>query len=91
MSGDHSSGDAPAALGAADWLGLAAAPTFAIMALLTAGPAGARPQMICAAAPSSLDGMAPMYLLMSAFHSPAWLKLLYRRRPRSWKPEPGAR
>ena len=33
---------ARAALGAADWLCLAAAPTFAIMALLTAVPAAAR-------------------------------------------------
>jgi len=31
----------PAALGAADWLSLAAAPTFAIMALLTAVLGGA--------------------------------------------------
>ncbi|AWM02978.1 hypothetical protein CIT40_25065 [Bradyrhizobium amphicarpaeae] len=61
----------------ARWLGLAAAPTFAIMALLTAvlgeGPA----DMLCAAGHGSLlGGMVPMYLLMSAFHSAAWLKLI---------------
>ena len=59
----------------ARWLSLAATPTFAIMALLTAlaegGPAG----MLCGAG-SWLSGMVPMYLLMSAFHSAAWLKLI---------------
>jgi hypothetical protein len=64
---------------AADWLGLAASPTFAIMALLTA--AFGSPAMLCSATQdaSLLDGMVPMYLLMSAFHSAAWLKLIARR------------
>ncbi|OKO73986.1 hypothetical protein AC629_35635 [Bradyrhizobium sp. NAS80.1] len=64
----------------ARWLGLAAAPTFAIMALLTAvlgGPA----DMLCSGEHGSLlSGMVPMYLLMSAFHSTAWLKLIAERR-----------
>ena len=65
------------ALGATDWLCLAAAPTFAIMALLTgviSGPA----DMLCTAArhPFPLGGMVPMYLLMTAFHSAPWLKLI---------------
>jgi len=66
--------------GAADWLSLAAAPTFAIMALLTL--AGGAPDMLCSAAPdaSLLTGMVPMYLLMSAFYSAPWLKLVSRRR-----------
>jgi hypothetical protein len=71
-----------AALGAADWLCLAAAPTFAIMALLT-GVLGGGPQvMLCSAAQeaSPLGGMVPMYLLMSAFHSAPWLKLVSSRR-----------
>jgi hypothetical protein len=70
------------ALGAADWLYLAAAPTFAIMALLTGVLGGAPPDMSCAAAQhaSPLTGMVPMYLLMSAFHSAPWLKLISRRR-----------
>jgi hypothetical protein len=69
-------------LGAADWLCLAAAPTFAIMALLTGVLGGGRMDMLCSAAQdaSPLSGMVPMYLLMSAFHSPPWLKLLYRGR-----------
>ncbi len=66
-----------AALGAADWLSLAAAPTFAIMALLAGVLGGAPPDMFCSAAQSAspLTGMVPMYLLMSAFHSAPWLKL----------------
>jgi hypothetical protein len=70
-----------AATGAGDWLYLAAAPTFAIMALLT-GVLGASPDMLCAAMQdaSPLGGMVPMYLLMSAFHLPPWLKLISSRR-----------
>jgi hypothetical protein len=67
--------------GVADWLALAAAPTFAIMALLTVVLSGP-PDMVCSAAPdaSPLNGMVLMYLLMSAFHSAAWLKLISSRR-----------
>ena len=74
-------GDAPAGH-AADWLCLAAAPTFAIMALLTGVLGGSPPDMVCSAAQdaSPLSGMVPMYLLMSAFHSAPWLKLISRRR-----------
>jgi hypothetical protein len=74
----HEGGNA-ATLGAADWLCLAAAPTFAIMALLTGVPGGGAPEMLCSAA-SPLSGMVPMYLLMSAFHSVPWLKLISSRR-----------
>jgi hypothetical protein len=65
-----------------DWLCLAAAPTFAIMALLTGGFGDGQMAMMCAAAPdaSPLNGMAAMYLLMSAFHLTPWLKLISRRR-----------
>jgi hypothetical protein len=70
-----------AAPGAAGWLGLAAAPTFAVMALLASVPS-AGTDMMCPDAPgvSPLSGMVPMYVLMSAFHSPPWLKLISRRR-----------
>jgi hypothetical protein len=69
------------ARGIADWLCLAAAPTFAIMALLT-GVLGGAPDMLCSAAQdaSPLSGMVPMYWLMSAFHSAPWLKLISSRR-----------
>jgi len=66
---------APTALGAADWVCLAAAPTFAIMALLTGVLGGGPQDMLCAAA-SPLSGMVSMYMLMSAFHSAPWLKLI---------------
>jgi hypothetical protein len=56
----------------------AAAPTFAIMALLTGIQDGGMPGVLCSTAPdaSPLTGMVPMYLLMSAFHSAPWLKLM---------------
>ena len=70
------------ARGPAEWLGLAAAPTFATMALLTGVLGGGSPDMLCAAAPgaSPLSGMALMYLLMSAFHLAPWLKLISSQR-----------
>ena len=61
----------------ARWLGLAATPTFAIMAVLTAVLGGGSADMLCSAGHGlSLGGMVPMYLLMSAFHSAAWLRLI---------------
>ena len=69
--------------GAVRWLSLAAAPTFAIMALLTAVVGGGPLDTLCSAAnASSVGGMVPMYLLMSAFHLPPWLKLISGRRGR---------
>jgi hypothetical protein len=66
---------------AADWLHLAAAPTFAIMALLTALGGGAA-DMLCSGTQgtSALTGMGSMYVLMSAFHATPWLKLISSRR-----------
>ena len=66
-----------AALGVADWLSLAATPTFAIMALLT-GVFGGHEDFLCAAlqGTSPLSGMAAMYLLMSAFHLAPWLRMM---------------
>ena len=70
-----------AALDAAGWLGLAAAPTFAVMALLSCVTGGDADMMCSAAhAVSPLSGMVPMYVLMSAFHLAPWLKLISRRR-----------
>ena len=64
--------------GAVRWLSLAAAPTFAIMALLTGVLGGGPPDVLCPAAhdASPLSGMVPMYLLMSVFHSAPCLKLI---------------
>lgn len=64
-------------LGAADWLSLAAAPTFGLMALLSIMLGDAHVAALCSQAglPSPLAGMASMYLLMAAFHLAPWLKL----------------
>jgi hypothetical protein len=71
----------PAALGPADWLALAASPTFVLMAALTTVLGGDSMDMPCSASPASvLSGMAMMYLLMGAFHLGAWLRLLRRVR-----------
>jgi predicted phage tail protein len=65
-----------AASGVAGWLSLAAAPTFAVMALLT-HLSGGPPDSLCSVGTSlHLGGMVPMYLLMSAFHAAPWLKLI---------------
>jgi hypothetical protein len=74
--------------GAADWLSLAAAPTFAFLALLTAVPGGGPLDMLCTATPgaSPFSGMVLMYGLMSAFHLGPWLRLIASRRVqrRNW-------
>jgi len=68
-----------------DWLSLAAAPTFATMALLT-NLGGSAPEMLCMTSDHWLSGnwligMTPMYVLMSAFHAAPWLKLIFNRDP----------
>jgi hypothetical protein len=69
-------------LDVAKWPSLAAAPTFAIMALFTGVLGDARMDNLCSAAEhtSLLSGMIPMYLLMSAFHLTPWLSLVSRWR-----------
>ena len=71
---------AASSLGVAEGLGLAATPTFALMAVLTVAHHSS-PADLCSAAHdlSPLSGMVPMYVLMSAFHSAPWLKLISRR------------
>ncbi|MBV9457744.1 MAG: hypothetical protein JO141_09565 [Bradyrhizobium sp.] len=68
-------------LSAVRWLSLAATPTFAVMALLSAVHGDGMSDMMCSAAGegSLLSGMVPMYLLMSAFHLTPWLRLFARR------------
>ena len=73
--------DAAATLGITKWLCLAATPTFAIMALLTSVLGSGSMELLCSAGHGSpLNGMVSMYLLMSAFHSAPWLKLIASRR-----------
>ena len=64
-------------LRAADWLALAATPTFALMALMTAIAGDSHAAIFCTQAgpPSVLTGMAPMYLLMAAFQHPPGYKV----------------
>lgn len=56
-----------------DWLALAASPVFAFMAWAETGSMAA----LCASGQGILpfSSMTTMYLLMSLFHLPAWLKI----------------
>ncbi len=66
-----------AALGVADGLALAASPTFAVMALLTAVLDGGPAEALCTGGYGSPHGgMVAMYALMAAFHAAPWLKLV---------------
>ena len=81
-----SAGSANVALRVADWLRLAATPTFAVMALLAAAANNSLPNVLCGGSRDwSLSGMVVMYSLMSVFHSACWLKLAsyyrLRRKP----------
>jgi len=72
----HCSGSgASAAPGLARWLSIAAAPTFAAMAVWTQASGGASP-MLCTSDHSfgSIDGMAAMYALMAIFHAGRWIE-----------------
>jgi hypothetical protein len=68
--------------GLAEVLSLAAAPTFAVMALVSAAGGGPL-ELLCVSSPlaspmgsSAMGGMTPMYLLMSLFHLAPWLRLV---------------
>jgi hypothetical protein len=66
---------------AAAWLNLAAAPAFALMALLTTAQGDGPTSPLCGAGSGfSLAGMVPMYVLMSVFHAAPWLRLIGSRR-----------
>jgi hypothetical protein len=75
-------GGGATALGAADWVSLAAAPTFALMALLTAAHGDRPAGILCLTADDGLpmSGMTLMYGLMGVFHATPWLRLVTRRR-----------
>ncbi|WDR01633.1 hypothetical protein PSQ19_12770 [Devosia algicola] len=62
----------------ATWLSFAASPAFALMAWISANDVQA---MICASGPDGLPigGMPFMYLLMSLFHVPPWLRFVSAR------------
>jgi hypothetical protein len=72
--GNHGSGVARVA---ADWLGLAAAPAFVTMALMTVClGGGAEPLCLASGHGALMSGMAPMYFMMGAFHLAPWLGLI---------------
>jgi hypothetical protein len=80
---------AAAAPDMAHWLSLTAAPTFAIMALLTAAFDGEGAGTLCLGRGGwPFGGMVPMYLLMSAFHMAPWLRLISGGRAKSAGPDP---
>ena len=87
---EHRVAGAGPSLGAVDWLHLAAAPTFAAMALLTTVLGDGAEDILCSGArgPSALTGMVPMYVLMSVFHAAPWLRLI---RPWAIRPPRRAR
>src|SRR4051812_5905768 len=73
----HDGGEAVTASRLARWLGLAATPTFAIMAVLTAVLGSGTMDMLCAGGDGSpLGGVVPVDFLVSAVPSAAWLKLV---------------
>ena len=77
IGGGHRDDGGALARVAADWLGLAAAPAFAMMALMTVALGGGAEPLCSAMQHGSLwSGMVPMYLLMGAFHSAPWLRLI---------------
>jgi hypothetical protein len=66
---------------AADCLGLAAAPAFVTMALMTVCLGGGAEPLCSASGHGALmSGMVPMYFMMGAFHSAPWLRLIAGRR-----------
>ena len=78
MSTALSDGRQRRARSGAVWLGLAAAPTFLLMASITATDSAG--VTVCSPASGLLqfNGMAWMYGLMGVFHLAPWLKLAGR-------------
>jgi hypothetical protein len=76
---DAGVGDDTVRPGVADVLCLAAAPTFAAMALLTAIFDARAPDMVCGQGASLFGGMVPMYALMGVFHAAPWLRRVFGR------------
>ena len=67
---------------ASQLLGLAAAPCFALMSALALHSQGQFVFILCTSKDPSPHGMATMYMLMSVFHLPPWLRWIARWRSR---------
>jgi hypothetical protein len=82
MNGPVPAAEADACVHAEGWMSLAAAPTFAAMAIAISAQDAAAPTLLCSAMPHAAPwtGMVAMYALMSAFHSAPWWSRLARRR-----------
>lgn len=65
------------------WLSFAASPIFGAMGLATSISGGGAEAMCLSTHASPLNGMALMYLLMSAFHTAPWWRLVFRQISRS--------
>ena len=75
---DKGTARASPARGAGAWLTLAASPTFALMAWIAAEAAA--PVAFCSSETMPpIGSMTAMYLLMSFFHLPPWLRFVSRR------------
>ena len=63
-------------------LRLAASPSFAMMVFRAGIEGRSLPEMLCSKTYNAgpLTGMVAMYVLMSIFHLPSWLRLIGRRR-----------
>ena len=75
-----------ATIAAAGWLGLAVAPTCALMAWISAVGSPAMTMCQTASAFAPVNDMALMYVLMSLFHLSPWMKLLSSRSRRPTTP-----
>lgn len=70
--------------GLAELLRFAAAPTFAVMALIS-GAAGSSPLESFCGSGSPLTGMASMYTLMCVFHTGPWLNRSWLKLTAGWR------
>jgi hypothetical protein len=73
---------------AAGWIGLAASPTFALMAWIAATDSPRITVCSLASDMQPIDGMPCMYLLMSLVHVSPWLKLASGRPRQLTHPAP---
>ena len=71
-----------AVLAVSNCLRLAASPSFAMMVFRAGIEGRSLPEMLCSKThiAGPLTGMVAMYVLMSIFHLPSWLRLIGRRR-----------
>ena len=64
-----------------NWLTLAASPSFAVMAVVSAAQGASPDAMLCGAlqGASPMTGMTAMYVMMGVFHAGPWFGLVGSR------------